>query len=396
MRPTLAGIVLSGVFALGGCPFDPPGAVNQDVTARIGISSSRGDAPLKIEVTAVDSSSKNGAIASYRWDFAGEATAESMTASHTFTNPGLYTVTLTVRDQAGSQGVATVEVRVSGGDGSGVTAVIATDVDSGPVPLTVRFDATGSTAGGDTIRDYLWEFGDGTTARTKTPVHVYQAAGSYTVTLTVTTGGGASASATHVITAGASNASLQLNGNQLATLPLASSSLTAMTFEAAFNAADGGGRLAAMGSALTVDVTPAANNVRVVLAGTEINATAVGLGSGWHRLAVTYDAANVTVYVDGLASGAGAVSAPVSVATIVVGAGFRGRLAQFALWSAALPAASLGSQPNGSETGLVGYWPMNEGGGQTLSNRLPSGDDGYLGNAPTTDAADPAWSPDGP
>lgn len=397
MRLHLATVALSGLL-LAGCPAnDPVGAVNQDVTAVIGISSSRGDAPLRVEVTAVDSTSKNGAIASYRWDFGGQATAETMAASHTFSEPGRYTVTLTVRDQSGSQGVATVEVRVTGGDAGAVAASIAVDVDSGPVPLTVRFDGSASSGGDDEITDYLWDFGDGTTARTKAPVHVYPFAGTFTVTLTVSTGGGASASATRTITAGTSTASLQFSGNQLATLPLGSTSLTALTFEAAFHAADGGGPLATMGSALSVEITPASNTVAVTLAGTAIDATAVGLGNGWHQLAVTFDStAGATVLVDGIVVGSGAVSAPVSVGTLTIGAGFRGRLARLALWSSALATDALGSQPNGSETGLVGYWPMSEGSGQTLANRLASAEAGFLGNAATPDAADPAWSADGP
>ena len=63
---------------------------------------------------------------------------------------------------------------------------------TGTAPLAMNFVST-STGYIDT---YTWSFGDGTTSSTQNPVHVYAAAGDYTVSLTVAGPGGRS-SQTH-------------------------------------------------------------------------------------------------------------------------------------------------------------------------------------------------------
>lgn len=50
------------------------------------------------------------------------------------------------------------------------------------------------------IAAYLWDFGDGQTAITASPVHVYADAGDYTLSLTVTDAEGASNTKTQAIT----------------------------------------------------------------------------------------------------------------------------------------------------------------------------------------------------
>jgi glucose/arabinose dehydrogenase/PKD repeat protein len=76
------------------------------------------------------------------------------------------------------------------------TAALAADVTSGPAPLSVQFDASGSTDpdAGDTLT-YIWDFGDGTTGVETTGAtvsHVYSNAGTFTAALTVRDNHGAS------------------------------------------------------------------------------------------------------------------------------------------------------------------------------------------------------------
>ena len=86
------------------------------------------------------------------------------------------------------------------------TAVIQAVPTSGPVPLQVNFDGTGSSDPnpGDTLT-YAWDldsdgaYDDSTSA---TPTHVYPVAKNYTVRLRVTDPGGASATTSVVVTAG--------------------------------------------------------------------------------------------------------------------------------------------------------------------------------------------------
>jgi len=82
-------------------------------------------------------------------------------------------------------------------------AHVTADRTSGSAPLTVKFDARGSTdADGDPLT-YSWNFGDGTPGSTSaTPTHTYTSPGTYTATVTVTDDRGASDQASIVITAG--------------------------------------------------------------------------------------------------------------------------------------------------------------------------------------------------
>ena len=69
-------------------------------------------------------------------------------------------------------------------------AFASADTTSGPAPLTVHFQSTGSydPDPGDTVT-YSWDFGDGSAPSTAAdPTHVYSTVGSYTATLTVSDG----------------------------------------------------------------------------------------------------------------------------------------------------------------------------------------------------------------
>jgi PKD repeat protein len=70
--------------------------------------------------------------------------------------------------------------------GSPPIARFTGDPASGTAPLEVRFvdRSTGSPT------SWMWEFGDGNTSARQNPVHVYQAAGTYTVRLNASNAGG--------------------------------------------------------------------------------------------------------------------------------------------------------------------------------------------------------------
>ncbi|MCA9986584.1 MAG: PKD domain-containing protein, partial [Anaerolineales bacterium] len=84
-------------------------------------------------------------------------------------------------------------------------AVASADQVSGDVALTVNFSAAGSTDSDGTIASYAWDFGDGTTAATANPSHVYTTPGDYVAVLTVTDNQGATTSNAVAITAMAPN-----------------------------------------------------------------------------------------------------------------------------------------------------------------------------------------------
>jgi len=61
-------------------------------------------------------STDNIGIISYKWDFGDGATATGVTVTHAYTNPGTYTVKLTVMDKAGNIGIDSVRVIVTTSD----------------------------------------------------------------------------------------------------------------------------------------------------------------------------------------------------------------------------------------------------------------------------------------
>jgi alpha-N-arabinofuranosidase len=83
-------------------------------TALINPSSLRGPAPLAVTFDGSGSAAAAGAdIISYQWDLDDGNKAAGMIASHTYTKPGTYTVTLSVTDSAGLSGTASVTIKVT-------------------------------------------------------------------------------------------------------------------------------------------------------------------------------------------------------------------------------------------------------------------------------------------
>jgi PKD repeat protein len=70
-------------------------------------------------------------------------------------------------------------------DNEAPIASFTVDAASGVVPLTVNFDASGSSDPDGSIVSWTWNFGDGGTGNGVNPTHVYTSVGTYTATLTV-------------------------------------------------------------------------------------------------------------------------------------------------------------------------------------------------------------------
>ncbi|MEM2994663.1 MAG: PKD domain-containing protein [Candidatus Bathyarchaeia archaeon] len=72
-------------------------------------------------------STDNFGIVSYEWDFGDGTTGIGVTVNNTYTSPGTYNVTLTVKDSAGSIATDTVEVMVLSTEGFPIW-IIAVDI----------------------------------------------------------------------------------------------------------------------------------------------------------------------------------------------------------------------------------------------------------------------------
>ena len=79
-------------------------------------------------------------------------------------------------------------------------AVASAAPTSGNAPLSVAFDAAGSSDADGTIVSYAWDFGNSTSGTGVTATGNYPAGGVYTATLTVTDDGGATGTSSVTIT----------------------------------------------------------------------------------------------------------------------------------------------------------------------------------------------------
>lgn len=156
---------------------------------------------LALLVDAASSSDSDGQIANYAWTFGDGATGSAVRASHTYAEPGIYEVALTVTDDTGATSAVTESVTVT-------SAVIEPPIEENAVPvaaftatatdLAIAVDGAGSSDADGTIAGYTWAWGDGAveTSAVATASHGYAAAGTYEVALTITDDAGATATAT--------------------------------------------------------------------------------------------------------------------------------------------------------------------------------------------------------
>jgi gliding motility-associated-like protein len=130
-----------------------------------------------------------GSPVSWQWNFGNGFTSTQQSPSASYTSPGNYTITLTVKDAAGNTSTAQKTVTVWEKPKPDFTATPA----KGCVPLDVTFTDKSNPVNG-TITTYSWDFGDGAVSSSNPAVHTYNNVSSPTVTLTVTNSNGCTAS----------------------------------------------------------------------------------------------------------------------------------------------------------------------------------------------------------
>ncbi|MEW6429107.1 MAG: PKD domain-containing protein [Thermodesulfobacteriota bacterium] len=169
--------------------------------AHLTSSVAAGEAPLAVHFDAGSSVDGDGSIVSYSWNFGDGGTATGVSVDHTYAAAGVYGATVTVTDDEGGTGIAGVVITVTsaGAANTPPIAILETDVNSGPGPLAVSFDAGASSDIDGSIVAYAWNFGDGATATGSFVQHTYDIEGTYTVRLTITDDLGATAETTTLI-----------------------------------------------------------------------------------------------------------------------------------------------------------------------------------------------------
>ncbi len=156
-------------------------ATNQLPVASFTANKTMGSPPRSVQFT--DTSSGED-IASWAWNLGDGGTSTEPNPVYTYQNPGLYSVTLTVGNDGGTNSTTKTDyIRVF--QNVPVADFIA-EPTSGTSPLVVQFhDITPGTP-----TTFMWDFGDGAKSPMQSPSHTYENSGNYTVSLTVGTSGG--------------------------------------------------------------------------------------------------------------------------------------------------------------------------------------------------------------
>jgi endoglucanase len=168
--------------------YGPEAGVNIPPVAAISANPVTGDEPLSVSFDASGSSDSDGSVVAYDWDFGDGSTGSGVSLTHTFEKAGSYIATLTVTDDEGATGQATITIVVTdpeqcaGNEPPQIS--LSASPQTGDAPLTVSFDASATDPDGDQL-SFNWDFGDGVSATTSTAQHTYNSEGTYQVELTV-------------------------------------------------------------------------------------------------------------------------------------------------------------------------------------------------------------------
>ncbi len=171
----------------------------------------------------VFSNTSTGSGLSYLWDFGDGNTSGAFNPTHTYTTPGIYTVSLTVTDFQGCDSTLTLSNYITIADP--VISLTADSTNADCPPLVVNF--TGNALSPHNFNVWAWDFGDGGTSAGQNPSHIYASPGTYTVQVTATAASGCHA------TFSASNL-ININGptGSFTVTPTAACPNTPLTFTA--------------------------------------------------------------------------------------------------------------------------------------------------------------------
>lgn len=155
---------------------------SQPLQARVTADPVEGVVPLTVTFDASSSSYPTGQIVSYEWDF-GDGSPKRIDVSkvtYKYTKIGTFTASVTAIASDNTRSTVQIPINVRP---VSLTACFQAIPESGNAPLEVEFDPNCSTG---TVAKYSWDFGDGSTTKTRKPTHVFNTPGSYNVTLEVT------------------------------------------------------------------------------------------------------------------------------------------------------------------------------------------------------------------
>jgi PKD repeat protein len=123
-----------------------------------------GTVPLEVAFSGTNSKDPDNNIIEYKWDFDGDNQIDQagQQAKYVYKTAGVYNASLIVVDAGGNESKGVLVVKVTAQD---LKAQVSAQPVDGVTPLTVDFDASGSSYPDGKIVSYEWDFGDGTPKR---------------------------------------------------------------------------------------------------------------------------------------------------------------------------------------------------------------------------------------
>lgn len=159
----------------------PIAAAGEDMSVSVG---------ERVTFDGRNSRDDDGSIVEYAWDFGDGTTATGALVAHVYSKPGVYSATLRVTDDASASNSITSD---------NVVVVVNAPPISVPGPNMIAaeneplfFDGSKSYDPDGRITEYLWDFGDGSSASGVKVAHRFAKAGRYLVKLTVIDNSGTS------------------------------------------------------------------------------------------------------------------------------------------------------------------------------------------------------------
>ncbi len=153
------------IAGLTGC-FEPSGP-----RARFTATPEFGYPPLETTFDASSSTSPNGAVLNYEWDFGDGEVGKGVVVTHTYEEKGIYQVTLLITDSSGDTGAWADTVEALNHLPTARFTFSPYWVYAGG--NEARFDASESSDPDGEIVQYLWSFGDGTTGEGMVVEHAF-------------------------------------------------------------------------------------------------------------------------------------------------------------------------------------------------------------------------------
>jgi PKD repeat protein len=158
----------------------PPPAPVANFTADI----TSGLAPLLVNFTNLSTNATD-----FAWDFGDGNTSTNTHPSNTYSNAGVFSVSLTAIGLAGTNAITfTNYITITNLPPPAPVANFIADITSGLAPLLVNFTNLSTNA-----TDFAWDFGDGNTSTNEHPSNTYSNTGEFSVSLTAIGLGGTNA-----------------------------------------------------------------------------------------------------------------------------------------------------------------------------------------------------------